>query len=290
MIAALLTLTALAGEPADFDASLLRLRSDELSYYWAPELLGTGALVAGYFVFSDLKPTHVGGVAELRGLDAAKDPRWSPEAQAWSDLLGNPLTLSGLNLPVLSVLGVGVWGGVKDRNALAGAMHAMIVLEAYGVDIAVTELLKVGISRPRPYTSAAFQAAYPDLYASDEVQENLGAEGHYDAYKSMPSGHTSGTGTTAFSIATLLYRDAATHGGPVWVAPVAFGSAGALTATVGALRVAAGRHHPTDVIVGGLLGAGVGTGVAWLHTLPGAQGLSLGVEQGGPAVAWGGVW
>lgn len=288
MLPLLFALNALAGEAADFDASLLRLRSDELSYYWAPELLGTGALVVGYFTLSGLEPRAVGGVAELRGLDAAKNPRWSATAQGWSDLLGNPLTVP--NLPALSVLGVGVWGGIKDRNALAGVMHSLVVVEVYGVDIAVTEALKLGFSRPRPYTSLAFQEAWPDVYASDEVQDNLGPEGEWDAYKSMPSGHTSGTGAYAFSVATLISRDAAFHGGPRWVAPVSYGAAGALTATVGALRVAAGRHHVTDTLVGGVIGGGIGTGLTWLHTLPGAEGLVVSVEQGAPTLGWSGAW
>ena len=290
MLALLFALPALAQSAPDFEASLLRLRSDELSYYWAPELALTGGLVAGYFLASDLEPRGIGRIAELRGIDATNAPRWSTGAQDWSDHLGSPLANSGLNLPVLSVVGVGVWGGVKDRNAVAGAMHSMIVMEAYGADIAVTEVLKLAISRPRPYTSLAFQAAEPEAYAGDQIQEDLTAEGDWDAYKSMPSGHTSGTAAYTFSIATLVYRDAATHGGPRWVAPVAYGAAGAVTATVGTLRVVGGMHHPSDVIVGGLLGAGIGTGVAWLHTTGGGSGLQAGVTAEGPAVAWGGVW
>ena len=45
-----------------------------------------------------------------------------------------------------------------------------------------------------------------------------------------------------------------------------YGGAAALTIITGASRVIAGMHHPTDVIVGGLLGAGIGYGVAKLHT------------------------
>lgn len=274
---------------SDYEAKLLYIRSDELVWYWGPELAGTGALVAGYFLAGDVSPRNIGGVAELRGIDAVKTPRWSPGAAFASDLLGNPLTMKGLNLPVLSVIGVGVWGGVRDGHLGSGLMHSMIVLESYGADIAVTEALKLAFSRPRPYTSQAFQDAEPDIYAGEEIQHDLSEEGHWDAYKSMPSGHTSGTAAYSFSIATLVARDAASRGGPGWVAPVAYGGAGALTAAVGTLRVVAGKHHPTDVIVGGVLGAGIGTGLTWAHTRGGPQ-LALGTSEAGPTLTYGGVW
>jgi membrane-associated phospholipid phosphatase len=68
-----------------------------------------------------------------------------------------------------------------------------------------------------------------------------------DTVGSFPSGHA----TCAFTVATVfaqVYRD---H---KWVSWIAYGTAG----LIGASRVALGRHFPSDVIVGALLGNSVG--------------------------------
>lgn len=290
----LLLLPIALAQDAGFETTLWRAQSDELHYYWIPETAVTAALIGGYFASGDLDPRRVGREALPTGIDATDDPRWNSNAAVASDILGLPVSHYGLNLPVLSVLGVGLWGGLRDESAGAGAMHSLIALESYMATIGVTETLKLAVSRPRPYTSAAFQADEPAAYAGEEIQHDLSKDGHYDAYKSFPSGHTSGTAALGFSIATLLARDAAAHDGPAWVAPTAYGAAGAWTVAVATLRVVAGKHHPTDTIVGGLIGAGVGTGLTWLHTTDTGASLSARMHpsgaQQGASLQWSGVW
>ena len=104
---------------------------------------------------------------------------------------------------------------------------------------AIAHLAKGVIGRKRPvlYTEIAPEAA--------DVIRNQ---------RSMPSGHTS----TAFALATSywLSRRKLTKDDKPWMRwALMAGAAG-----VGVLRVAAGKHHPSDV----LIGAGVGVGTAVL--------------------------
>src|SRR5690349_4803038 len=177
----LLTLSAALAQEPGFETTLWRAQSDELHYYWIPETAVTVALLGGYFAAGNLDPRIVGREAQLRGLRHDRDPRWSPTAAAWSDVLGLPTTNYGLNLPVMAVLGVGVWGGVRDESAGAGAMHSLIALESYMATVGVTETMKLAIARPRPYTSVSFQEAEAEAYAGEEIQLDLSEEGHYDA-------------------------------------------------------------------------------------------------------------
>ncbi len=259
MTSLLLLLATAQAEPTTAD--LWQVRSPTITYTWAPELLGTIGLLGGYLALRSIGPRETGSEADPSGLDAWGHPRWSEATLPVSDVFGDPRTYGILNVPWAAAIGIGVYGGLADDSAAAGAGHGLIVIESVAVSIVITEILKVSIARPRPYTSAAFQAAYPEAYAGEYIQEALGEEGHLSAWKSMPSGHTSTAGAATFSAATLLLL----HDDRTGVKIAALSGAGALTATAGWLRVRAGVHHPTDTIAGGLLGAGVGVGTAWLH-------------------------
>lgn len=291
MIACLLSLSL--ANAADFQITPWRADAGVVHSWWIPDLAITGASVGGLVWMYGLGPRDPGGVAEMHGIDVPPSPRWSPAAAAASDFFGHAGKYYGANLPVLGTLGAGVYGGLRQQSVGAGAVWTLVMMESVGVDLLVTEVLKDTISRPRPYTSLAFQQALPEVYASDTIQHELSEEGHYDAYKSFPSGHTSSTGSVTFSLATLIWQDLRSRGARPGVAGALYGGAAALTATTGTLRVIAGYHHPTDVIAGGLLGAGVGTGVALLHTRVGSRGVATSVsmsEDAAPTLTFSGVW
>jgi membrane-associated phospholipid phosphatase len=65
--------------------------------------------------------------------------------------------------------------------------------------------------------------------------------------ESFPSGHATG----AFTVATVF---AGVYSDKKWVAWFAYGTAG----LIGASRVTLGRHFPSDVLVGGILGNSIG--------------------------------
>ncbi|MDH4351139.1 MAG: phosphatase PAP2 family protein, partial [Gemmatimonadota bacterium] len=139
-----------------------------------------------------------------------------------------------------AVLGGLVVAGVADAASQeGGGPYVTGMAESLVWSTAASELLKAGVGRPRPvlYTLQAPQAAL--------ATDNL---------RSFPSGHAS----AAFAVATaywLARRDLT--GSPGAAGWAAVGAA----ATVGVLRVVAGKHFPTDVIAGALLGIAGGVAV-----------------------------
>lgn len=103
---------------------------------------------------------------------------------------------------------------------------------------------------PRPYIYAT---------GGDGAAAASAAEG--EAYGSFFSGHTS----AAFTIAVFtgewfseFYPNSA-YRPLVWAASLS------LAGFVGALRIAAGKHYPTDVVVGALAGMGISLAVIKIH-------------------------
>lgn len=103
---------------------------------------------------------------------------------------------------------------------------------------------------PRPYIYAT---------GGDGAAAASAAEG--EAYGSFFSGHTS----AAFTIAVFtgewfseFYPNSA-YRPLVWAASLS------LAGFVGALRIAAGKHYPTDVVVGALAGTGISLAVIKIH-------------------------
>jgi membrane-associated phospholipid phosphatase len=114
-----------------------------------------------------------------------------------------------------------------------GAQAIVASLESMAWANAVTLLAKDAFGRHRPvmYTDIAHEVA--------DSRSNL---------RSMPSGHTS----TAFALATSywLSRTRITDEDKPWLRWVLMAGA----TTVGVLRVAAGKHYPSDVLVGAAVG------------------------------------
>lgn len=75
------------------------------------------------------------------------------------------------------------------------------------------------------------------------------------------SGHTSHAAAYSFLTAHFISR----YSKKKWVKQVAWGGAFILPATVGYLRMSAGKHFPTDVLTGYVIGAGVGYLMPQLH-------------------------
>lgn len=105
------------------------------------------------------------------------------------------------------------------------------------------------------WIKALVHRSRPILYTSDAAA----AAGDRDSRMSFPSGHATVGFAMAAAYLELARRDHAPH--VTRNAILLFGSATA----VSALRVAAGRHFPTDVLAGAALGTAVGFLVARFH-------------------------
>jgi membrane-associated phospholipid phosphatase len=177
-----------------------------------------------------------------------------------ADLLSNYGGYAMLVLPVLSLA-----GQYKDGYAWLtyGAMYG----EAFMLTMGMTNLLKNTIIRWRPY-----------MYDNKGYPSGKGD----DYYNSFPSGSTA----YAFLSATFLSVTFA-HEYPDsnWRVPVIAGSY-ALAAGVGMLRVASGAHFPTDVLVGGGIGALFGALVPFLHERKFGKYFSLSLLPSGAFVKW----
>lgn len=121
----------------------------------------------------------------------------------------------------------------KDKKAIKNGFESALCV---GISMAISGGVKTLVNRPRPTQT------YPDQIRSYSESEG----------KSFPSGHT----TLAFATATtisLQYKK--------WYIAV---PAYAWAASVGYSRMRLGRHYPTDVAAGAIVGIGSGYLSHWL--------------------------
>ena len=110
-----------------------------------------------------------------------------------------------------------------------GTKHLAASVEAAAWNFGVTRLAKAVFNRNRPV-----------LYTEDsiEAQESL------SSHRSMYSGHTA----VSFALGTSYYLSMSQKEGLDRSWPLIS------SAVIGAMRLAAGKHFPTDVLVGAVLG------------------------------------
>lgn len=122
--------------------------------------------------------------------------------------------------------------------------------EAIGLTAALTSFTKAITDRKRPYVYN------PNTPASDITSDN--------AVQSFFSGHTAMASVSTFYFARVF---ADYHPDSKWK-PWVWTMATALPLATATMRVVAGRHFPTDVLVGYVVGAGIGYLVPTLHKWP----------------------
>lgn len=130
------------------------------------------------------------------------------------------------------------------------AAYTLMLAQALALQNGVNLLVRTLSFWPRPY-----------MYATegDGAEAASAAEG--EAYGSFYSGHAS----AAFTIAVFTgewfseFYPNSRYKSLVWATSLS------LASLVGVLRVAAGRHYPTDVAVGALAGAGISLAVIKIH-------------------------
>jgi membrane-associated phospholipid phosphatase len=154
--------------------------------------------------------------------------------------------------PLLDVLDVrragGSWAHVGE--------DVLVMTEALVVNGGLNELVKVAVQRPRPFTYDGKSLSEPDSYLSFYSAHSSNAFAMGMAY------------ATTFS---LRHPDSPYR-------YVVYGAVIAGGATTGVFRVRAGKHFPSDVIVGAIAGSAVGVTVPLLHR---RREVSVGIFPGG---------
>lgn len=212
------------------------------------------AIVPARYPFSFITPRCPCDRNEVNGFDRFAIDLHSRAAGVVSDVT----VLASVGVPVVADA---LWVG----NTRALREDLMILTETLALNSAAVMTVKFAVQRPLPVT-----------YAGRD-----GLEKQAQGYRSFYSGHTS-TAVAALTAASWTYT---LRRGPAawpWLVTAAVG------ASVGAERVLAGRHFPTDVLVGAAAGFGFGTLVPLLHAR--GRRLPVGVAPMGRGVQLTGTW
>lgn len=213
-----------------------------------------GLTVFGLYISPDAGESSCAPVCDpgdLNGLDREFAGTWDVGWKLASDI------------SLASVLGLGAITLFADGGWRGGLADGVVVAESLAVTLAAGLLLKMAVSRPRPYM-------YGEA-ASLELREGR------DGGQSFPSGHA---GLSAALTTSLFAVLRARHPGSPWPW-VALGIGTIATGFVGAGRVLSGKHFPTDVIAGVAIGAAIGFMVPALHDRRDVQVAPVACEGGG---------
>lgn len=163
-------------------------------------------------------------------------------------------TLSNVGLGIAGLYAVldPVLSGMRERSVQTGMVDAIMYSETVALTLALTNIVKMAVRRPRPlaYVAAKEHEGDPD-YSNSSTDSSL----------SFFSGHASMTGAIG---ATATYLAFARSPG-TWRPWVTLTLATTVSTLVSVYRVRAGKHFPTDVLAGTFAGAGIGIVVPHLH-------------------------
>ena len=221
---------------------------------------GAGLVAGGFVLQGNLDTLTAPQIAALdpqdvNAFDRGATRQWDPSSSKASDLL----VVSLLAAPTaLMVAGPGV-----QEPATLTVMYTETLLLANGL-VGVTKGLT---KRTRPY-----------VY-NDDPDITLERKQSKSARTSFPSGHTANAFASAVFLSTVYARLNPGSSARAWV------WAGSLTAAtaIGVLRYEAGKHFPTDVLTGAVIGGALGWVVPKLHESDRAR-LALAPVPGGSAI------
>lgn len=236
ILAALMSVSALAQEEPELESPYV--------FNWKKDAIVTGVGLGVFGAGSYMHLTQQGlslaevnalNIYDINAFDRSATDRWSPTAANVSDgfMIGSML------LPFAMT---GSKRARQDWKVIA-FMYAEVGL----YNIGLTELTKGLAKRVRPY------AYNPEAPLSERMKSGTRA--------SFFSGHTSTSAAFCFLTAKLFhdYSDNNTAKALVWTA------AALIPATTGYLRYHAGKHFPTDIITGYIVGGAIGYLVPFLH-------------------------
>lgn len=179
---------------------------------------------------------------------------WIDRAAVNSRVNPSAGTLSNLGLGAAGLFAAldPVFSGLRERSVQTGLVDAIMYAETVSLTLALTNVVKMAVRRPRPI--AYFEA---EAHKDDPTYSNSST----DSSLSFFSGHASMTGAIG---ATATYLAFARSPG-TWRPWVTLSLATAVSTFTSINRVRAGKHFPTDVLAGTFAGAGIGIIVPHLH-------------------------
>lgn len=202
---------------------------------------GTGLLTAGAFWLEQrVEPLEKMQILEYRketfsGISAFTVRSFDKGAAKASDVL----VIATALLPATAFF------FEKGREDWLNAGH--LYLQTGFLNYTLTTTVKSLVRRPRPFVYN------PDVPIERAMER--------DARLSFFSGHTSTAASFCFLSASLLQE----YSNNRMVRTVGWISAGIIPAVVGYLRMKAGKHFFSDVLVGYITGAGIGLTVPLIH-------------------------
>ncbi|MEM1320807.1 MAG: phosphatase PAP2 family protein [Bacteroidota bacterium] len=157
--------------------------------------------------------------------------------------LSDALLMSSVMLPFAASISRGSSGDFRAAGLLS--------LETMVINVGLTNLTKGLVKRKRPYT-----------YNHEEVPwEIMRKQNLLDSRRSFFSGHTS-VSSSMYVLGAKMYSDFNPNSD---LRPVVWTTAFVIPAITGWMRVRGGKHYPTDVITGFLVGSAVGFLVPHFH-------------------------
>lgn len=206
-----------------------------------PIMAGSGlSAVAGLWLMEQVEPLTEAEVAALDPNDISAFDRGATRQYRFTDANLSDYLLTFSALSPLSVL------ASRSVRKEFGPVLVMYVETAAMVG-GLTSISKGLFKRKRPYNYN------PEVRLSDKLS--------VDARHSFFSGHVSTSAAFCFLTAYMVDRYAEQPGWK-WVA---WSGAVLVPGTVGYWRYTSGKHFPTDIIVGYLIGGGTGILIPYLH-------------------------
>lgn len=147
----------------------------------------------------------------------------------------------------------------RDFVNHAGTL-AILWAEANAVSMITANVVKSSVQRTRPYVYN------PDVDMEKRMEE--------DARKSFFSGHTTFAATNCFFAAHVV----SSYYPRSWLSYGAWTAAAIIPASVAYLRVESGRHFPTDVLAGYIVGATCGALIPYVHSRVIQSNMSIGMS------------
>jgi len=186
---------------------------------------------------SDLKPK-----SDLLPWDRPFAGRYSGWATTVSHYTG------ALAVAPLALAGYSWYKG--DADGYDFGAYTLMFVEAFALQNALNQIIRSTQLWPRPF-----------IYAERGEGREKAESARGEAYGSFYSGHAS----AAFTVAVFTGEWFSKVYPNSKYKPFVWASSFALATGVGVLRVVAGKHYPTDIIVGSLVGTGVSLGILKIH-------------------------